>query len=144
MHLKRIRPLTLHKRKTRPLTLCIPKIRPLTLCKPKIRLLTLCTPKIRFHKVGVRQICPRKFCAVYALHELALEEEKYRQQIAQILCSYVRSKTNEVAYQKTYTERPSNEIQTTLNLLFKEKERGLYTQDFMQGINCPCAHRSFT
>jgi protein-arginine kinase len=26
--------------------------------------------------------------AVYALHELALEEEKYRQQIAQILCSH--------------------------------------------------------
>jgi hypothetical protein len=49
------------------------------------------------------------------LHELALEEEKYRQQIAQILCSYVRSKTNEMAYQETYTERPSNEIQTTLN-----------------------------
>jgi hypothetical protein len=35
-----------------------------------------------------------------------------------------------VAYQETYTERPSNEIQTTLNLLFKERERGLYTQDF--------------
>jgi hypothetical protein len=32
-----------------------------------------------------------------------------------------------MAYQETYTERPSNEIQTTLNLLFKEKERGLYT-----------------
>jgi hypothetical protein len=55
---------------------------------------------------------------------------KPTQQIAQILCSYVRSKTNEMAYQETYTERPSNEIQTTLNLLFKEKERGLYTQDF--------------
>ncbi|SSC09257.1 pentapeptide repeat family protein [bacterium endosymbiont of Bathymodiolus sp. 5 South] len=68
--------------------------------------------------------------AVYALHELALEEEKYRQQIVQILCSHIRSKTNEVAYQETYTERPSNEIQTTLNLLFKERERGLYTQDF--------------
>jgi hypothetical protein len=27
-------------------------------------------------------------------------------------------------------ERPSNEIQTTLNLLFKEHKRGLYAQDF--------------
>jgi hypothetical protein len=54
------------------------------------------------------------------LHELALEEEKYRQQIAQILCSHIRSKTNEVAYQETHKESPSNEIQTTLNLLFNE------------------------
>jgi hypothetical protein len=41
---------------------------------------------------------------IYALHELALEEEKYRQQIAQILCSHIRSKTNEVAYQETHKE----------------------------------------
>ncbi|VVH62359.1 hypothetical protein BSPWISOX_3051, partial [uncultured Gammaproteobacteria bacterium] len=68
--------------------------------------------------------------AVYALHELALEEEKYRQQIAQILCSHIRSKTNEQEYKKNHEERPSNEIQTTLNLLFKKKERGLYAQDF--------------
>jgi hypothetical protein len=28
--------------------------------------------------------------AIYTLHELALEEGKYRQQIVQILCSHVR------------------------------------------------------
>jgi hypothetical protein len=60
--------------------------------------------------------------AVYALHELALEEEKYRQQIVQILCSHIRSKTNEQEYKKNHEERPSNEIQTTLNLLFKKRE----------------------
>jgi hypothetical protein len=76
------------------------------------------------------------------LHELALEEEKYRQQIAQILCSYVRSKTNEMAYQETYTERPSNEIQTTLNLLFKEEKCGLYTQDFAKVSGFPKADLS--
>jgi hypothetical protein len=42
---------------------------------------------------------------------------------------FKRSKTSETEYQKTHKERPSNEIQTTLNLLFKEKEHGLYTQD---------------
>ena len=80
--------------------------------------------------------------AVYALHELALEEEKYRQQIVQILCSHIRSKTNEVAYQETHEEHPSNEIQTTLNLLFKEHERGLYTQDFAKVAGFPRADLS--
>jgi hypothetical protein len=47
-----------------------------------------------------------------------------------ILCSHVRSKTSETEYQKTHKERPSNEIQTTLNLLFKEHKRSLYAQDF--------------
>jgi hypothetical protein len=39
--------------------------------------------------------------AVYVLHELALKEGKYRQQIVQILCSHVRSKTSEVVDQET-------------------------------------------
>jgi uncharacterized protein YjbI with pentapeptide repeats len=80
--------------------------------------------------------------AVYVLHELALEEDKYRQQIVQILCSHVRSKTSETEYQKTHKERPSNEIQTTLNLLFKEEERGLYTQDFAKVAGFPRADLS--
>jgi hypothetical protein len=67
--------------------------------------------------------------AIYTLHELALKEGKYRQQIVQILCSHIRSKTNEQEYKKNHEERPSNEIQTTLNLLFKEHKRGLYAQD---------------
>ncbi|SHN93299.1 pentapeptide repeat-containing protein [bacterium endosymbiont of Bathymodiolus sp. 5 South] len=80
--------------------------------------------------------------AVYVLHELALEEDKYRQQIVQILCSHVRSKTSETEYQKTHKERPSNEIQTTLNLLFKEEKRGLYTQDFAKVSGFPKADLS--
>jgi hypothetical protein len=46
------------------------------------------------------------------------------------MCSHIRSKTDETEYKDTHSERPSNEIQTTINLLFKEKEEGLYTQDF--------------
>ena len=80
--------------------------------------------------------------AVYVLHELALEEDKYRQQIVQILCSHVRSKTSETEYQKTHKERPSNEIQTTLNLLFKEHKRGLYAQDFAKVTEFPRADLS--
>jgi hypothetical protein len=43
---------------------------------------------------------------------------------------------------KTRKERPSNEIQTTLNLLFKEKEHGLYTQDFAKVADFPRADLS--
>ena len=80
--------------------------------------------------------------AIYTLHELALEEGKYRQQIVQILCSHVRSKTNEEAYQETHKERPSNEIQTTLNLLFKKHKHGLYAQDFAKQEDFPWADLS--
>jgi hypothetical protein len=58
--------------------------------------------------------------AIYTLHELALEEEKYRQQIVQILCSHIRSKTNEQEYKKNHEERPSNEIQTTLDTAYPQ------------------------
>ena len=78
--------------------------------------------------------------AIYALHELAIEEEKYRRQITQILCSHIRSKTNEAEYQKTHSERPSNEIQTTINLLFKEE--GLYKQEFARVVEFPKANLS--
>ena len=80
--------------------------------------------------------------AIYALHELAREEEKYRKQIAQILCSHIRSKTNEEEYQQKHNKRPSNEIQTTINLLFKEHEHGLYTQDFARVAEFPKADLS--
>jgi len=78
--------------------------------------------------------------AIYALRELAIEEEKYRRQIAQILCSHIRSKTDEAEYQKTHSERPSNEIQTTIDLLFKEE--GLYIQDFKGVAEPPKANLS--
>jgi uncharacterized protein YjbI with pentapeptide repeats len=80
--------------------------------------------------------------AVYTLHELALEDDRYCQQIVQILCSHIRSKTNEEAYQETHKERPSNEIQTTLNLLFKKHKHGLYAQDFAKQEDFPWADLS--
>ena len=78
--------------------------------------------------------------AIYALYELAIEEEKYRSQIAQILCSHIRSKTNETEYKDTHRKRPSNEIQTTIDLLFKKK--GLYTKEFAEEAGFPKANLS--
>lgn len=66
--------------------------------------------------------------AIYSLYHLAIESKKYRGQIAQILCSHIRSKTREKKYQEDNSEKPSNEIQTAINLLFRNVsgQKGLY------------------
>ena len=38
--------------------------------------------------------------AIYSLYHLAIEDKKYRKEVAQILCSHIRSKTNEPDYKK--------------------------------------------
>ena len=77
--------------------------------------------------------------AIYSLYHLAIEDKKYRKEVAQILCSHIRSKTNEPDYKKEHKERASNEIQTTIDLLLKDKNgnKGLYCQDFAKEKNFP-------
>ena len=50
--------------------------------------------------------------AIYSLYHLAIEDKKYRKEVAQILCSHIRSKTNEPKYKEEHKDRASNEIQT--------------------------------
>lgn len=57
--------------------------------------------------------------AIYSLYHLADEDEKYRNQIAQILCTHIQDKTKNKDYQKRHKKSPSNEIQTCINLLFR-------------------------
>ena len=59
--------------------------------------------------------------AIYSLYQLFIDKggKKYRRQIAQILCSHIRTKTQEKKYQKKHKDRPSNEIQTAIDLLFR-------------------------
>ena len=68
--------------------------------------------------------------AIYSLYQLFVDdkENKYRAQIAQILCSHIRTKTQEPEYQKNHKDRPSSEIQTTIDLLFREEksDMGIY------------------
>ena len=83
---------------------------------------------------------------IYSLYQLAIEPkgEKYRVQVAQILCSHIRSKTQELEYQKQHRERPSNEIQTAIDILFKYINgiKGIYQQDFSKYYNFPRANLS--
>ena len=59
--------------------------------------------------------------AIYSLYRLFINKDgkEYRAEIAQTLCRHIRTKTQESEYQENYKNRPSNEIQTTINLLFK-------------------------
>ena len=77
--------------------------------------------------------------AIYSLYHLSIEDKKYRKEVAQILCSHIRSKTNEPDYQKEHKDRPSNEIQSTIDLLLKDKDgnKGLYCQDFAKENSFP-------
>ena len=80
--------------------------------------------------------------AIYSLYHLAIEDKKYRKEVAQILCSHIRSKTNEPDYQKEHEKKPSNEIQSTIDLLLKDKNgnKGLYCQDFAKEKSFPQAN----
>ena len=80
--------------------------------------------------------------AIYSLYHLAIEDKKYRKEVAQILCSHIRSKTNEPDYKEEHKDRPSNEIQTTIDLLLKDKDgnKGLYCQDFAKRKSFPQAN----
>ena len=80
--------------------------------------------------------------AIYSLYHLSIEDEKYRKEVAQILCSHIRSKTNEPDYKEEHKDRPSNEIQTTIDLLLKNQDgnKGLYCQDFAKEENFPQAN----
>ena len=80
--------------------------------------------------------------AIYSLYHLAIEDKKYRKEVAQILCSHIRSKTNEPDYKEEHKDRPSNEIQTTIDLLLKDQDgnKGLYCQDFAKEKSFPQAN----
>ena len=54
----------------------------------------------------------------HTLFHMALEEKCLRTSIADILCTYIRSKTQSCEYQKSYLKGPSTEIQSLMGLLF--------------------------
>jgi len=57
----------------------------------------------------------------FNLYFLAKEFKEYRKPACEILCAHIRTITNKQEYKIKYTEKPSNEIQTILDVLFKEE-----------------------
>ena len=65
----------------------------------------------------------------YNLYFLASEYQKeYLNPVCGILCAHIRTITSDTVYQKKYKDKPSNEIQTILNLLFKNDKNLIFTE----------------
>jgi len=54
----------------------------------------------------------------YELFHLAREFRRFRQTVVDILCAHIRQTTGKGAYQDSFWEKPSNEVQSLLTLLF--------------------------
>lgn len=74
--------------------------------------------------------------AIHTLYFLAKEfQEEYRKTVFEILCSHVRTQTTTDGYKKNYENKPSNEIQTILNLLSKKKDGCFLFEDLKADLN---------
>ncbi len=70
--------------------------------------------------LGKEQVSVRQGGA-YALFYLALDEDRLRASIAEILCAHIRETTSRKEYQEEYANKPSAEIRSLLELLFTTK-----------------------
>ena len=59
----------------------------------------------------------------YELFHLAHDTTHLRQTVLDILCAHIRQTTSEMKYRDVYTSKPSEEIQSLLNLLFVQNHR---------------------
>ena len=61
---------------------------------------------------------------VYQLHSLASEyRNEYEVMVSEILCAHIRTITGDDDYKKKYKDKPSNEIQTIVTLLFQKDQQ---------------------
>jgi uncharacterized protein YjbI with pentapeptide repeats len=58
----------------------------------------------------------------YSLYFLAWENKEYINTVCEILCAHIRTITSDTNYQEKNEKRPSNEIQSILDLLFRKRE----------------------
>jgi hypothetical protein len=62
----------------------------------------------------------------YNLYFLACEfPEQYKESVVEILCAHIRTITSTPEYQQNFKDKPSNEIQTILNLLSHADENNI-------------------
>lgn len=59
---------------------------------------------------------------IYNLYFWAKEFEEYRESVFMIFCSHIRSITIASDYQRQYSDKPSNEIQTIIDVVFRNKK----------------------
>ena len=77
--------------------------------------------------------------AAYSLFFLAKDyPEEFAKPVFEILCSHVRSITTTEEYKKRNEERPSNEIQSILDLLFRDAQRKLIFDGLKANLAYSC------
>ena len=59
---------------------------------------------------------------IYNLYKMAINKPAEAENISEILCAHARSTTQKKDYQEEYSKKPSNEIQSLLNILSRKKE----------------------
>ena len=62
----------------------------------------------------------------YELSHLAADNDDLRETVLDILCAHIRQTTSEEAYRIAHKEKPSEEIQALLTLLFVERRREIF------------------
>jgi hypothetical protein len=58
----------------------------------------------------------------YNLYFLARDNKGYRKTVCEILCAHIRTITSDTNYQEKYKDKPSNEIDSIIYLLFHKRE----------------------
>jgi len=80
----------------------------------------------------------------YNLYFLASEfPDDYLNPVCEILCAHVRTITSDKAYQEKYSAKPSNEIQTILDFLFKKNKKSIFENCFKNLSNSFLSCTSF-
>ena len=67
-----------------------------------------------------------RIAGAYGLANFAASHKEWKQNICNILCAHVRETTQQPAYQEVYKDKPSNEIQSLLDVLTK---RGIFVNE---------------
>jgi uncharacterized protein YjbI with pentapeptide repeats len=71
----------------------------------------------------------------YSLYFLASEHpDEFLNPVCEILCAHIRTITDEKEYQEKYSEKPSNETQTIINLLFKKEHDKLIFDEYSKNL----------
>lgn len=86
--------------------------------------------------------------SIYTLHRIVKEDTTYRENVFNIFCAYIRDTTTTKEYQGKYKYKPSETIQTILNLIcVNEKDREVYKgfivdlqESYLAGCNLKNAH----
>ncbi|MCT4587774.1 MAG: pentapeptide repeat-containing protein [Carboxylicivirga sp.] len=74
---------------------------------------------------------------IQSLFHLGMEyPAEFKELVFNVLCSHIRTSTNNPTYKNIYSNKPSNEIITLINILFKKREKNEFSfKEFKADLN---------